>query len=70
MALTNVQMMNMIGIQPAANRNAIIADLLSEGLNGLTHMTDEEVRETLCVVYEEDRCAFPSGPNPCSEAKD
>ena len=50
MALTNVQMMNMIGIQPAANRNAIIADLLSEGLGGLTHMTDEEVRET-CLSY-------------------
>ena len=50
MALTEVQMMNMIGIAPAANRNAIIADLLSEGLDGLKRMTDEEVRET-CVSY-------------------
>ena len=50
MALTEIQMMNMIGIAPAANRNAVIADLLSEGLDGLKRMTDEEVRET-CVSY-------------------
>ena len=48
--LTNVQIMNMIGIVPAVNRNAIIADLLSEGLDGLKHMTDEEVRDT-CASY-------------------
>ena len=42
--------MNMIGVGPAANRNAIIADLLSEGLDGLKHMTDEEVRDT-CASY-------------------
>ena len=43
MALTEVQMMNMIGIAPAANCNGVIADLLSEGLDGLKRMTDEEV---------------------------
>ena len=48
--LTNIQIMNMIGVGPAANRNAIIADLLSEGLDGLKHMTDEEVRDT-CASY-------------------
>ena len=48
--LTNVQIMNMIGVVPAANWNAIIVDLLSEGLNGLKHMTDEEIRDT-CVSY-------------------
>ena len=50
MVLTNVQMMTFAGIQPAANRNAIISDLLSEGLDGLTHMTEEEVRDA-CVSY-------------------
>ena len=49
-SLTNIQIMNMIGVGPAANRNAIIADLLSEGLDGLKHMTDEEVRDT-CASY-------------------
>ena len=50
MALSNIQIMNMIGIAPAASRNAVIADFLSEGLDGLKRMTDEEVRET-CVSY-------------------
>ena len=49
-SLFSVQIMNMIGVGPAANRNAIIADLLSEGLDGLKHMTDEEVRDT-CASY-------------------
>ena len=49
-SLSSVQIMNMIGVGPAANRNAIIADLLSEGLDGLKHMTDEEVRDT-CASY-------------------
>ena len=49
-SITNIQIMNMIGVGPAANRNAIIADLLSEGLDGLKHMTNEEVRDT-CASY-------------------
>ena len=48
--LTNAQIMTMVGIAPAANRNAIIADLISEGLDGLKYMTDEEVRDT-CTSY-------------------
>ena len=48
--LTNAQILTMVGIAPAANRNAIIADLLSEGLDGLKYMTDEEVRDT-CTSY-------------------
>ena len=49
--LTNVQIMTFVGIgPPAANRNAIIADFLSEGLVGLIHMTDKEVRDT-CSSY-------------------
>ena len=49
-SLSSVQIMNMIGVGPAANRNAIIADLLSEGLDGLKHMTDEDVHDT-CASY-------------------
>ena len=50
MALNNIQIMTMVGIAPAASRNAIIADFLSEGLDGLTYMTDEDVRDT-CLSY-------------------
>ena len=49
-SLTNVQIMNMIGVVHAANRNAIIANLLSGGLNGLKQMTDEDVRD-ICASY-------------------
>ena len=48
--LSDVQIMTMIGVAPAAKRNAIINDFLSEGLDGLKRMTDEEVREA-CVSY-------------------
>ena len=50
MVLTNIQIMTFLGIATANERNAIIADLLTEGLAGLTHMTDEEVRDA-CVSY-------------------
>ena len=48
--LTNVQIFTRIGIAPAAARNAIIDDFLSEGLEGLLHMSDEDVRDT-CASY-------------------
>ena len=50
MALTNIQMFTMIGIPDAQSRNAIISDLLSDGLEGLRHMTQEDVRDA-CVSY-------------------
>ena len=48
--LTNVQIFTRIGIAPAAARNAIIDDFLSEGLEGLLHMSDEDIRDT-CAGY-------------------
>ena len=48
--MNNIQIMTMVGIAPAVNRNAIIADFLSEGLGGLTYMTHEDVRDT-CLSY-------------------
>ena len=50
MVLTNVQIMSRMGIGPAAAWNAIIADFLSEGLEGLQHMTEEEVLDA-CSSY-------------------
>ena len=43
MVLTEAQIFSRIGVAPAAARNAIIADFLSEGLEGLVHMSDEDV---------------------------
>jgi hypothetical protein len=50
MALTNAQIFTRIGMTNAGARNAVIADFLSEGLEGLAHMTDEDVRDT-CASY-------------------
>ena len=50
MAVTNIQILTWIGITVAQQRNAIIADLLSDGLGGLEHMTHDDVKET-CSSY-------------------
>ena len=50
MAVTNIQIMTWIVITVAQQRNAIIADLLSDGLGGLEHMTHDDVKET-CSSY-------------------
>ena len=50
MVLTNIQIFTQMGIGPAVSRNAIIGDFLSEGLEGLQHMTEEEVRDA-CESY-------------------
>ena len=50
MALSKIQMMTMIGISTVQARNAIIADFLSTGLDGLRYMTEEDVRSA-CTVY-------------------
>ena len=50
MALTDIAIMTRMGIEPAAARNAIIADFLSEVLEGLQHMSDEEVQD-MCTSY-------------------
>lgn len=50
MALSKIHMMTMIGITTVQARNAIIADFLSTGLDGLRYMTEEDVRSA-CTVY-------------------
>ena len=50
MAITHMQIMTWIGIGVAQLRNAIISDLLSDGLGGLEHMTHDDVKET-CLSY-------------------
>jgi hypothetical protein len=50
MVLTNIAIFTRMGFAPAAARNAIIADFLSEGLEGLVQMSDEEVCDA-CKSY-------------------
>ena len=59
MALTNAQVFTFIGIAPAARRNAIIDDFLSEGLEGLALMTDEDVRDTCASYAKRQDAPFP-----------
>lgn len=59
MVLTEAQIFSRIGVAPAAARNAIIADFLSEGLEGLVHMSDEDVRETCTSYAKRQDGAFP-----------
>ena len=49
-AITNNQIFNWIGFTVVAQRNAIINDMISDGLQGLEHMTMEEVKE-ICSSY-------------------
>ena len=50
MVLSNIAIFTRMGFPGAQARNAIIADFLSEGLEGLQRMSDEEVRDT-CAGY-------------------
>ena len=50
MAVTNTQIMTWIGINVAQEHNAIIADLLSDGLGGLEHMKHDNMKEP-CLSY-------------------
>ena len=50
MVLTNINIMTFVGMAVAAQRNAIIADLLPEGLAGLLHMTEDDMGN-LCASY-------------------
>ena len=49
-SLPNVTILQYMGIAPAARRNAIVSDFLSEGLQGLVLMTSEDVKDT-CNSY-------------------
>ena len=50
MAITNMKIMACIGISVLNQRNAIISELLSDGLSGLEHMTHDDVKDT-CSSY-------------------
>ena len=50
MSLTNTQVMTLIGFRDTAHRNALIGDFLSSDLEGLQHLSEEDVKEA-CSSY-------------------
>ena len=50
MVLTSIAIFTHIGIAPAAQRNAIIADFLPSGLEGLLNTSDDDVKDA-CTSY-------------------
>ena len=57
--ISNVQIMTWIGINPAAVRNALIADFLSDGLIGLKDLTQDDVKETFASYSKRTDGPFP-----------
>ena len=53
------QILTWIGISPAAVRNAIINDLLSNGLEDLKDLTHDEVKDTLSSYAKRNDGPFP-----------
>ena len=64
MSLTAIQIFTFMGFQPAAARNAIIANFLSDGMESLYDMNDEDVSEA-CTSYSKHTDApFPVRLSP------
>ena len=59
MALSSVKIFTRMGIAPAAARNVIIDDFLSEGWEGLRHMSDEDVRDACASYAKRQNGSFP-----------
>ena len=59
MVLSNIRIFARMGFPGVQARNAIIADFLSEGLEGLQRMSDEEVRDTCAGYAKRDDGNFP-----------
>ena len=57
--ISNVQIMQWIDINPAAARNALIADFLSDGLIGLKDLTLDDVKETFSSYAKRTDGPFP-----------
>ena len=57
--ISNSQIMTWIGISPAAARNALISDFLSDGLIGLKDLTLDDVKETFSSYAKRTDGPFP-----------
>ena len=59
MAATNIQILTWIGINVAQQRDAIMNDLLHDGLSGLECMTKEEVKDACSSYAKRTDVPFP-----------
>ena len=57
--ISNVKILTWIGINPAAARNALIADFLFDGLEGLKDLTCEDVKDTFASYPKRTDGPFP-----------
>jgi len=69
MALSNIQIMTHIGISTAADRNAIIADFCSDGLEGLEHLSEEDVKDLCSSYVKRTDGAFPTILTPAQRKR-
>ena len=59
MALSNIQLFNLLGFGTAAVRNALIADFLSGDLAELEHMTEDDVKDACTSYAKRQDAPFP-----------
>ena len=62
-ALSNEGIINLIGITDADQQKAIVADLMSEGLDGLKCMGEDDVRDA-CTSYAKRSSGASGRPFP------
>ena len=59
MAVTNIQIMTWIGTRVANQRDTIINDLSSDGLSGLEHMTQDNIKQAYSSYANRKDSPFP-----------
>ena len=59
MAVRNMKIMTWISMNVAQQHNAIITDLLSDGLGGLEHMAHDNAKETCSSYAKRTDSPFP-----------
>jgi len=66
--ISNAQIFTWIGINPASVRNALIADFLSGGLEGLRSMSSDDIKDTFASYIKRSDPPFPIVLSPPAEA--
>ena len=67
--ISNVQTFTWIGINPAPVRNALIADSLSGGLDGLRDMSSDDIKGTFASYVKRSDPPFPVVLSPLQKQR-
>ena len=67
--ISNVQILTWIGINPATVHNAIIADFLSGGLDGLRDMSSDDIKSTFASYIKRTDAPFPVVLSPLQKQR-